>query len=234
MLFIGRFIRNVAQQLDHVGSAIQGNYAYKEHLSRHRRLLALGDKKPVLKGDAFVAPNASVVGSVTVGEGSSVWYGSVIRGDVGKITIGDRTVIGDNTVIHVSSGPNYQFDQGAGTQIGSEVIIEQGSVVHGATLEDGCKIETNSIIFDGAVVEKNAVVGAGSLVTKGKRIPAGQLWAGTPARYVRDLTPEELQHTKEYSAYLRDLAKRHAFEHDKLPEWREEEKKFVKYGGGSL
>jgi len=227
MITVGRFIRNVAQQLDHLGCTVQGNYAYKEQLSRHRRLLALGDKKPILKGDTFVAPNATVVGSVKLGQGASVWYGTVIRGDVGQINIGDNTSIGDNAVIHVSSGERGEFNKGAGTQIGSEVIVEHGSVIYGATLEDGCKIEANSIIFDGVVVEKGAVVGAGSIVTQGKRVPSGQLWSGAPARFVRDVTPEEQTLLKEYAAYLHTLAQKHALEHDKLPEWKADERKYI-------
>lgn len=223
---VGRFVRNVAQQLDQLGLAIEGNYAFKEQLSRHRRLLALGDKKPTIKGDVFIAPNASVIGSVQLGEGASVWYGSVIRGDVGNIKVGAGAVLGDNTVVHVSSAADGSFNTEKGTEIGNGAIVENGSVLHACTLQDECKVEANSIIFDGAVVEKHAIVGAGSIVTQGKTIPSGQLWAGSPAKYVRDLTENEKKALVEAPQRYRQLAKKHDFEHDKSEQWKAEERKY--------
>eukprot|EP01102_Stenamoeba_stenopodia_P002836 TRINITY_DN126_c0_g1_i2.p1 TRINITY_DN126_c0_g1~~TRINITY_DN126_c0_g1_i2.p1 ORF type:complete len:238 (-),score=62.98 TRINITY_DN126_c0_g1_i2:125-838(-) len=223
---VGRFVRNVAQQLDQLGLAIQGNYAFREQLSRHRRLLALGDKRPVIKGDVFIAPNASVIGSVQLEEGASVWYGSVIRGDVGNIKVGEGAVLGDNTVVHVSSAVDGTFNTEKGTEIGKRAIVENGAVLHACSLHDECKVEANSIIFDGAVVEKHAIVGAGSIVTTGKRIPSGQLWAGSPAKYVRDLTDSEKKALSDTQQRYQQLAKKHEFEHDKFEQWKAEERKY--------
>jgi len=232
MIALGRFVRNVAQQLDHVGLFLQGNNAHIERLSRHRRLLALGDKKPAIREDVFIAANASVIGEVNVGRGATLWYGSVLRGDVGKISIGDGAVIGDNSVVHVSS-----TNDGKGafnTEIGKNVIVENGAIIHGCSLRDGCKIEANSIIFDGAIVEENAIVGAGSILPKGKRVPAGQLWAGVPARFVRDLTPEEKNEISEAQKRYVRLAQMHEVEFNKSPFWKQEEEKFFPYTSSGM
>lgn len=139
---------------------------------------------PVIHPKTFIAPGAAIVGDVHIGAGSGVWFGCVIRGDVNTVRIGERTNIQDSTTIHVTrhTGP---------TSIGSGVTIGHGVLLHACTLEDDCFIGMRATIMDGAVVESGGWVAAGALVTPGKRIPKGQIWAGNPAKYFRDLTPEE-------------------------------------------
>ncbi|HEU5047450.1 MAG TPA: gamma carbonic anhydrase family protein [Rickettsiales bacterium] len=139
---------------------------------------------PTIAPSAFIAPGAVVIGDVHIGEESGVWFGCVIRGDVNYIRIGARTNIQDGTVIHVTrkTGP---------TIIGSGVTIGHSVLLHACTLEDDCFIGMHATIMDGAVVESGAWVAAGALVTPGKRILKGQVWAGNPARYMRDMKPEE-------------------------------------------
>ncbi len=139
---------------------------------------------PAIAKDAFIAEGAVVIGDVHIGSESNVWFGCIIRGDVNIIRIGERTNIQDGTVIHVTrkTGP---------TIIGSGITIGHSVLLHACTLEDGCFIGMHSTVMDGAVVESGAWVAAGALVTPNKRIPKGQIWAGNPARYLRDLTPEE-------------------------------------------
>jgi len=139
---------------------------------------------PVIAEDAFIADGAVIIGDVHIGSQSNVWFGCVLRGDVDIIRIGARTNIQDGTVIHVTreTGP---------THIGSGVTIGHCALLHACTLEDDCFIGMRATIMDGAVVERGAWVAAGALVTPNKRIPSGQIWAGNPARYLRDLTPEE-------------------------------------------
>jgi carbonic anhydrase/acetyltransferase-like protein (isoleucine patch superfamily) len=139
---------------------------------------------PTIAPDAFVADNAVVIGDVHIGSESNIWFGCVIRGDVHYIRIGDRTSIQDGTVIHVTrvTGP---------THIGSGVTVGHSALLHACTLEDYCFVGMRATVMDGAVVETGAWVAAGALVPPRKRIPRGQIWAGTPARYLRDLTPEE-------------------------------------------
>ncbi len=139
---------------------------------------------PTIAPDVFIAEGAVVIGDVHIGSESNVWFGCVIRGDVNSIRIGARTNIQDGTVIHVTreTGP---------TSIGSGVTIGHSVLLHACTLEDDCFIGMHSTIMDGAVVESGAWVAAGALVTPGKRVLKGQVWAGNPARYLRDMKPQE-------------------------------------------
>ncbi len=147
-------------------------------------LIPYGGKAPVVAADAFVAPTATLIGDVTVGPGSSIWYGCTVRGDENFVRIGARTNVQDNTVIHIDSRTHP-------TLIGDDVLIGHACVVHACTLENGAFVGMGAVVMDGAVVEGGAMVAAGALVGPGKRVPAGQLWAGRPAKYMRDLTAEE-------------------------------------------
>jgi carbonic anhydrase/acetyltransferase-like protein (isoleucine patch superfamily) len=140
---------------------------------------------PAIAKDAFIAEGAVVIGDVHIGEKSNVWFGCVIRGDVNHIRIGARTNIQDGSVVHVTreTGP---------TIIGNGVTIGHSVLLHACMLEDGCFVGMHSTVMDGAVVESGAWVAAGAIVTPGKRIPKGQIWAGNPARYLRDMRSEEV------------------------------------------
>mmetsp|Transcript_14855 Transcript_14855/g.58270 ORF Transcript_14855/g.58270 Transcript_14855/m.58270 type:complete len:243 (+) Transcript_14855:83-811(+) len=216
----GRAVRETGQALDRVGCRIQGSYAYKEQLSRHRRLAPLQNYRPKLGNDVFVAPNASVIGRVEVGPKSTVWYGSVLRGDVNDIKIGSNSSIGDGCVVHVSSSVG-----GAphATTVGDNAVIEQGSILHGCTIGNNANVQMGSVVFDGAVVEQNAVVGAGSMVLAGAKVPEGQLWAGRPAKFVRDLTAEEKASLARSADDQYALAKQHEQEQMKHENTRAED-----------
>ena len=140
---------------------------------------------PTIEPEAWVAPNATVIGNVTIGAGSSIWFGTVVRGDVHEIRIGERTNIQDNTVVHVTGGK-------LGTYIGSDITIGHGAILHACTLEDGCFVGMGAVILDGAVVESGAMVAAGALVTPGKRVRKGELWSGSPAKLFRPLSEQDL------------------------------------------
>ena len=139
---------------------------------------------PAIAEDAFIAPNATVIGNVTIGSQSSIWFNTVIRGDVMAIRIGDRTNLQDGTIVHVTGG---MFD----TLIGSDVLVGHRAIIHGATLEDACFVGMGAIVLDGAVVESGAMVAAGATVTPGKRVKRGELWAGSPAKLFREIGDEE-------------------------------------------
>jgi carbonic anhydrase/acetyltransferase-like protein (isoleucine patch superfamily) len=139
---------------------------------------------PRLGPRVFIAPGASVIGDVEIGADSGVWFGCVVRGDVNVVRIGERTNIQDGTVVHVSK-------DGQGTFIGSDITIGHMALLHACTLEDGAFVGMRATIMDGAMVETGAMVAAGALITPGKRVRRGELWAGTPARKVRDLTDED-------------------------------------------
>ena len=139
---------------------------------------------PRLALGAWVAPGAAVIGDVTLGEKSSIWFNCTVRGDVNYVRVGARTNVQDNTCIHVTRVTHP-------TIIGAGITIGHGVVLHGCVLEDDCFIGMGAVILDGAVVESGAYVAAGALVTPGKRVKAGELWAGRPAKMLRSVTDEE-------------------------------------------
>ena len=140
---------------------------------------------PTIDASAYVAPTATVVGDVVIGPDSSVWFGCTVRGDVNEIRIGARTNIQDGTVVHVAAA-------GQGTYIGDDISIGHMALLHACTLDSGCFIGMKACIMDGARVESGAMVAAGALVTPGKRVKTGELWAGSPARPIRNLTEKDL------------------------------------------
>lgn len=127
---------------------------------------------------AYIAPNATVVGDVTLGENVSIWYGAVLRGDHGAITVGDGTNIQDNCVVHEK------------TAIGKNCTVGHGAIVHGCTIGDNTVVGMGSIVLTGAVIGENCVVGAGAVVTGKMNAPAGSVLLGSPARVVKEATPE--------------------------------------------
>ncbi|MDA1090090.1 MAG: gamma carbonic anhydrase family protein [Proteobacteria bacterium] len=141
---------------------------------------------PSIDPSVFLAPTATVIGDVEIGAESNIWFGCLVRGDMNIIRIGKRVNIQDLTVVHVDS-------QKYGTFIGDSVTIGHSAVIHACTLEDRSFVGMQACVMDGAVVETGAMVAAGALVPPGKRVLAGQLWAGTPARYVRDCGDQENQ-----------------------------------------
>ncbi|KAL6048755.1 Gamma carbonic anhydrase family protein [Balamuthia mandrillaris] len=209
---LGNGFRETGQTLDRIGSAMQGNFAYKEQLCRHRRVMPLYDLRPKLAHNVFVAPNATVVGDVKLGEGSSVWYGTVVRGDVSPVEIGENSSIGHRTVVHVTGGSQ---DKKKPTRVGNRVVVGNGVILHGCTLEDESKVEDGAIVYDGAVVQKHAIVGAGAVVTQNKVVGSGQYWEGNPAKHVRNVTEEEKQQLLAAAGKLQELALLHAKETQK-------------------
>ena len=142
---------------------------------------------PKIDTTAFVAENAAIIGDVEIGAGTGIWYGCTLRGDVNDIKIGARTNIQDGTVIHTSLGVQ-------GTYIGDDVTVGHMALLHACTIGNKAFIGMQSLIMDEVVVEDEAMVAAGSMVTPRKRIPRHQLWGGRPARYMRDMTPEEIEY----------------------------------------
>jgi gamma-carbonic anhydrase len=145
------------------------------------------DKRPKLGERCYIAPGAHVIGDVEIGAESSIWFGTVVRGDVFHIRIGERSNIQDNSVVHVTTGRHA-------TIIGNDVTIGHRVIIHGATIEDGALIGMGAIVMDRAIVGRGALVAAGSLVTEGTVIPPGVLAVGAPARVKRPLSPEEISH----------------------------------------
>ena len=145
--------------------------------------------------NVYLAPNATVVGDVTLGENVSLWYGAVVRGDNGAIVIGSGTNIQDNAVVH---------DR---TVIGRNCTIGHGAIVHGCTVGDNCLIGMGAIILSGAVLEDNCIVGAGALVTGKTKASAGSILLGTPAKSVKTATEEQIAETLRNAQHYVALAK---------------------------
>jgi len=146
---------------------------------------SFGSKRPTIDPSALVAETATVIGDVTIGPHSSIWFGAVLRGDVYHVRIGAETSIQDNTVIHVT------HDQYA-TTVGNRVTVGHGVILHGCTVRDRVIVGMGAIVLDQADIGERSIIGAGALVTPGTKIPAGHLAVGAPARVKRPLTEEEL------------------------------------------
>ena len=155
---------------------------------------------PTIADDVFVAPTATVIGDVEIGKDTNLWFGVIIRGDVNEIRIGERTNLQDGTIVHVDADT-------FGTYIGSDVTIGHAAIVHACTLEDFCFIGMQAIVMDGAHVESNALVAAGAVVTPGTRVKGGQVWAGVPARPIRDINDDERRLIAMVPGHYVDLAR---------------------------
>ena len=162
-------------------------------------ILSYRDYYPNISSDVFVASNSRVIGDVTIERGSSVWFSVTIRGDVNKIRIGSMTNIQDGTVIHVTREPGP-------TDIGNNVTIGHSAVIHACKIQNSSLIGMGSCLLDGVEVQEFSMVAAGSLVTPGKIVPSGQLWAGRPAKFMRDLKPQEIDEIKLSASHYNDLA----------------------------
>jgi carbonic anhydrase/acetyltransferase-like protein (isoleucine patch superfamily) len=144
----------------------------------------LGDHAPRIAASAWVADSASVIGQVVLEDEASIWYGAVLRGDNDLITIGRRSNVQDGSVLHTDHG--IRLTVGVGVTIGHQVML------HGCTIGDGSLIGIQSVLLNGAKIGRHSIVGAGSLITEGKEFPDGVLIVGSPAKVVRELTPEQI------------------------------------------
>jgi carbonic anhydrase/acetyltransferase-like protein (isoleucine patch superfamily) len=148
-------------------------------------LIALGNRLPVVPDSAWVAPNATLVGSVHLGEGCSVFYGAVLRADNEPITIGPRSNVQDNCVFHV--------DKGKPVTLGEGVSVGHGAVIHGATLGDHVLVGMGATVMNDSMIGDEVLIAAGAVVTEGMEVPPRTLVAGVPAKVRRELTAEEVE-----------------------------------------
>ncbi|NUP05799.1 MAG: gamma carbonic anhydrase family protein [Polyangiaceae bacterium] len=165
-------------------------------------IITLETKTPIIAPNVFVAPNAVVIGDVTIGEDSSVWFGCVLRADVGSIVIGRRTNIQDLTCLHMTHGVSN-------TVIGDDVTVGHRVVLHGCTVEDGALIGMGAILLDGCVIGADSVIAAGALVPPRMVIPPGAMVKGSPAKVVREATAEERAMGRLGAAHYVENAKRY-------------------------
>ena len=155
---------------------------------------------PRIHESAWVAPNATVIGDVEIGANTGIWYNVVLRGDSPGIKIGDNTNIQDGVVIHVSFGRS-------GTVVGRNITVGHMALLHACTIEDDSFVGMHSTVLDDVVVESGAMVAAGAVVTPGKRVKKGELWAGNPAKMIREIAEKDLLMFKWSALHYMELAK---------------------------
>lgn len=149
-------------------------------------ILSVNDKHPEFGEDNFIAPNATIVGDVVTGKHCSFWFNAVVRGDVNYIKMGDNVNVQDNAVVHGTYEKNA-------THIGNNVSIGHNAIVHGCTIHDNVLIGMGAIVMDKAVVGSNSIVAAGAVVLEGTIIPEGSIFAGVPAKNVKEISPEKIK-----------------------------------------
>ncbi|KAJ9443463.1 hypothetical protein DIPPA_08868 [Diplonema papillatum] len=155
--------------------------ALRGALARRGICYALGDKKPTREEDTWVAPNAAVIGMVTMKKGSSVWFNATVRGDMEQIVIGEGTNVQDGAVVHA--------DKGVPTTIGKNVTVGHMAMLHGCTIGDGCLIGIGAVVLNKSVIGEGCLVGANAFIPEGKVFPPNSLIIGSPAKVVKELTP---------------------------------------------
>jgi carbonic anhydrase/acetyltransferase-like protein (isoleucine patch superfamily) len=153
---------------------------------------------------AFIAPNATIIGDVEAGSEVNVWYGAVIRADKDQITIGERSNIQDNCVVHTSKGHPVR--------IGDDVSVGHGAILHGCTIGNTVLIGMGAIVLNGAVIGDNTIIGAGAVVTERKVVPPGSLVLGMPGKVIRTISDEEITGIKTNASEYVKLARVHAHE----------------------
>src|SRR5690242_13912295 len=163
------------------------------HLWPYRGIL------PSIHESAFIAPGTHVIGDVQIGENSSLWFNCVARGDVHSIRIGARSNVQDGSIIHVTGG---RF----ATVIGNDVLVGHRCIIHGCRLEDESFVGMGAVVMDGCIVERSGMLGAGSLLPPGKVVKSRELWFGRPARFLRELSPEEIEGNRQAVVHYVKLA----------------------------
>jgi carbonic anhydrase/acetyltransferase-like protein (isoleucine patch superfamily) len=149
-------------------------------------ILPINGKEPKFGINCWLAPNATVVGEVAMGDECTVWFNAVVRGDVHYIRIGDRVNIQDGAIIHCT----YQK---APTEIGNNVSIAHGAIVHGCTIHDNVLIGMKAVVMDHVIVESNSIIAAGAIVLEDTHIKSGEIWGGVPAKKINELSPEDFK-----------------------------------------
>ncbi len=149
-------------------------------------ILSVRDFTPSFGNNVYIAPNATIVGEVIMGDDCSIWFNAVVRGDVNFIRMGNKVNTQDNAVIHGTFEKN-------GTTIGNNVSIGHNAIVHGCTIEDDVLIGMGAIVMDRAVIGRNSIVAAGAVVLEGTIVPSGSIFAGVPAKKVKDISEDKIK-----------------------------------------
>lgn len=200
---IGSLLRGVGRSIDKIGVSLQGRLGFVERLVPQTTSVAIKDSAPATSNAVFVAPNSSIIGNATLGDGASVWFGCTIRGDLGNgVLVGAGSAILDRTSI-------------ASSNIGAGVTIGPNSSISGAHIGDGAQIGANSIVSEGTKIGAGAIIEAGSVVPAGSTVEAGHVYAGNPASSVRAVTKEQADAAVAQVTHNADIAVQYQFESNK-------------------
>lgn len=159
------------------------------------------DKVPIIKNNAFIAPGAKIIGDVFIDDHSSIWYNTVLRGDINMIKVGKNTNIQDNSVVHVEN------DQGV--IIGDYVTIGHNAIIHGCTIREGVLIGMGAIIMNGCIIGKGSIIGAGSLIKENSEIPPSSLVVGLPGKIIKKVDKSTLKENTNWAKKYKRLSKLH-------------------------
>lgn len=203
---IGPLYRNLGIRLAATGLKLQGDRTSDDRLVPSLRSKRFLGSTPSLAQADFVAPNACVIGNVKLGEGSSVWYGATLRGDINEIDVGRNTLLQDLVSV---------FPRAGAVRVGDNVLVGPNAHLESCHLENNSFVGMGSTVRRGAKVESKAIVAAGAVVEENTVVPANQVWAGNPARYLRDLSAEEREVINEHHQELLQLARIHSEENGK-------------------
>ncbi len=171
-------------------------------------IVSIHGKTPQIDETAFIAPGCRIIGDVTIGAYASIWYNCIIRAEVNRVVIGARSNIQDGSIVHCD-GPMPGHPDGFPTIIGEDVLVGHMAMVHGCILHDRAFVGLSGVVMNGAIIESDAMLAAGAMLTQGKRIETRQLWAGSPARFVRDLNDAAIAGMKLGVAHYVENAKAH-------------------------
>lgn len=184
---------------------LESNRHFKEN-SLHKQIMTIIKPHkgivPTIHPEGFVAPNATLIGDVEIHKHANIWYGAVLRGDVGSICIGARSNIQDLCMVHCTSDHSK-------VHVGEDVTVGHNAILHGCILKDCCLVGMGAIIMDNAIVESNTIVGAGSVVLENQRLESGFLYAGSPAKQIKPLTPTQIQQLTQSAAHYVEQIKYH-------------------------
>lgn len=207
----GKAMRETGHALDRVAMRMTDNEAFRETLSRHRQIMPLKDKVPSVAANAWVAPNASVIGNVSMHEGSSVWYKAMVRGDKYAVKIGPFSNVQDHSTVQCVIDENTAFPPN--TVIGSFVTVGHGAKLTSCLVGDQCLIGQGSVVSEGCTVGSGSIIGAGAVLPPDTHVPPKQLWAGNPAKFMRDVTADELSFAMQSAKHYSSISGEHKAEY---------------------
>lgn len=203
---VSKILRTTGQGMDKIGKSIE-LHGYTERLNPSLRAAKFKLKHPVMNG-TFVSSTSTIMGDVTIGAKSSIWYGAIVRGDINSVTIGDAVTVGEETIVR-STNPlkNSPIHIGNNVLIGRRVVIDSG-----VSIGDGCNIGDAVTLHEGSKMEHKSMITTGSVLEAGNVVKSGEVWSGTPAKKVRVMLPSEIEATIKKTAESALLALDHAAE----------------------